>query len=273
MASRISTAVLLCLLCAAAPPVGAASPALDRFSVGVGTFSNRLQIEGRVDGRTDVDGSTRDFDETLDVGNRRRIGVWEASWLIADRHQLDYRHYDDERRREVRLNEEIRFNGEVFPVQVALRGRAGFDLDELTYTWWFRHEEASPLGLQLGVLRLQGHLGLGGRIEVEDVGEAEGETSVRDRLHAPLIGIAGRHQLSPHWRLYAEGRLIRLKVSGIRGTALSGRLGIEFQPTRHLGLALQYGGARVDGEKRDDAFAGELEVGFSGPQLLLRWRY
>jgi hypothetical protein len=251
----------------------AATPALDRLSVGIGSFSNRLQIEGRVDGRTEFDGSPRDFDETLDVGNRRRIGVWEASWLIGDRHQLDFRHYDDERRREVAIDEEIRFNGEVFPVQGALRGRAGFDLDELTYTWWFRPDEVSPLGLQLGVLRLEGYLGLGGRIAIDEVGEAEGETTVRDRLHAPLIGLAGRRQLGRQWRLYGEGRLIRLKVSGIHGTALSGRVGIEFLATRHLGIALQYGGARVDGRKRDADFAGELELGFGGPQLLLRLRY
>jgi len=250
-----------------------ASAALDRFSVGVGSFSNRLQVEGRVDGSAEFDGSTRDFDETLDVGNRRRIGLWEASWLIDGRHQIDYRRYDDERRREVQIDEEIRFNGEVFPVQLALRGRAGFKLDELTYTAWFRHESDSPLGLQLGVLRLEGYLGLGGRIVVDDVGEAEGETSVRDRVHAPLIGLAARHQLTRHWRLYGEGRLIRLKVSGIRGAALSGQVGIEYQPTRHLGIALQYGGARVDGEKHKDGFSGELEVGFSGPQLLLRLRY
>lgn len=251
----------------------AGSPALDRFSLGFGSFSNRLQIAGRVDGSADFNGSTRDFDETLDVGNRRRIGVWEASWLLDGQHQLDYRRYDDERSREVRIDEEIRFNGEVFPVQASLRGRAGFRLDELTYTWWFRHEGDSPLGLQLGVLRLAGYLGLGGRIEVEDVGQAEGTSTVRDALHAPLVGLAARQQLGPHWRLYGEARLIRLTVSGVRGTALSGRFGIEYQPTRHLGIALQYGGARVDAAKRKTDFSGQLEVGFEGPQLLFRMRY
>lgn len=268
-APRPTLALLLLALC----PTALAAPALDRFSVGLGTFSNRLQIEGRVDGSAEFDGTPRDFDETLDVGNRRRISVWEFSALFGDRHQFDYRHYDDERQHEVQLDEEIHFNGDVFPVQGALRGRAGFELEELTYTYWFRHDTPSPLGVQLGVLRLDGHLGLAGRIAIDEVGEAEGESVIRDRVHAPLVGIAGRSQFHEQWRLYGEGRVIRLNVSGIHGTALSGRVGIEYQPTRHLGLALQYGGARVDARQRKRDFAGELEVGFSGPQLLLRLRY
>lgn len=253
----------------AAEPV----PALDRFSVAVGTFSNRLDIDGRIDGSAEFDGSRRDFDETLNVGNRRRIGLYEAAWRFAEHHQIELRRYRDSRSRTARLDETLRFNGETFPIQASLRGSAGFELTEAIYTYWFRPDGESPFGLQFGALRLKGELALRGRIAVEGEGEAEGESAVSARIDAPLIGIAGRRVIGERWRIFGEARLIRLHIGDVEGHAYSGRLGVEYFPLEHLGLTLQYSGARVAAEQRKDELAGELEVGFAGPQLLARWRF
>ena len=266
-----------CLLTAlngfSAPILAAELSALDRYSIGIGSFNNRLSLEGRVDGSGEFRGSQRDFAEELNIGDRRGIGLAQLSVRPAEHHQFDFRYYRDSRSRAAELSRELRFNDEVFPVQANLRGRAGFRVSEFTYTWWWSAEPHFANGLQLGVLRLQGDLSLSGRVRLDNGDQAEGSASISEHLYAPLIGLAHRHVLGKHWRVYAEARALRIGINGVHGTALSATAGLEWWPWRHLGLALQYSDSRVQAEQDKAGFSGDLEVGFSGPQFILRSRY
>ena len=247
--------------------------ALDRFTIGIGSFHNRLSLEGRVDGSGEFRGSQRDFAEELNIGNRRDIGMAQLSVRPAEHHQFDFRYYRDSRSRVAELSRELRFNDEVFLVQANLRGRAGFRVSEFVYTYWWNAEPRFASGLQLGVLRLQGDISLSGRVRLENGGQAEGQTSISEHLYAPLIGLAHRRVLGEHWRIYAEARAVRIGINGVRGTALSASAGLEWWPWKHLGVALQYSDSRVQAEQNKAGFSGDLEVGFSGPQFILRSRY
>lgn len=265
----LGLAILLAGVEAAAEPL----PVLDRFSLSVGVFSNRLNLDGRVDGSVEFDGSSRDFDEDLGFGKTRRIDVWELAWRPATRHQIDLRRYGDSRSRTVQLDEELRFRGETFPIQADLRGRANFTATELDYTFWAWQREQAAVGVQLGLLRLETELGLFGRVASAEFGEAQGEATLDEHVYAPLFGAAGAWRLGTRWRLNAELRWIRLRINQIDGHALSAQFGAEFFPTEHVGLVFQYGDTRVEAERSKDAVTGRLKVGFSGPQVLLRLRF
>jgi hypothetical protein len=240
--------------------------------ISAGTFSNNLTLEGRVDGTAAFDGSERDFDDELDFGNRRSVELLELGWRPFERHEVNLRHYRDARRRTAVLNDELRFAGEVFPFAVEVEGRAAFQALEFSYTGWIHSSPRSALGVQLGVLRLSGSLSIAGEIRSQEFGVARGKASVSDRLHAPLIGLSARHVLVSRVRVFADARAIRLNHEGIDGSALSATAGVEFFATRSLALVLQYSDTWVEAERRSSNFSGRLEVGFSGPQALLRSR-
>lgn len=249
-----------------------ADAALDRWSIAIGAFDNTFHIKGRVDGSVDNEGTLIDFGERFGLDNRRSIDLYEATWRFAEHHQLELREYADERTREARLDDTIEFDGERFPAQLQLRGSAGFSVTELTYAYWWHPDSHLPWALQLGVMRLRGSLGLRGRIEVDGVGEAEGSARVSEHVDAPVIGVAFRHALNPHWRWFGETRLIRLSLGALDGHAFSTRVGVEWLPSDHLGIALQYGASAWKAERERGGFRGELEIGFRGPQLLIRLR-
>lgn len=252
--------------------------ALDTLRVSVGTFSNHLNLKGRADGTASVEGntllegSTRDFAEEFDIGNRRSIQLYELGWRPFERHEFSLRQYSDERRKTARLEEELRFDGEVFPFAVEVEGRAAFRALEFAYTGWLHAAPRSAFGVQIGVLRLSGSLSIAGEIRSEEFGTAQGEASISNQLHAPLIGISARRVLGQHVRVFGEARAVRLNYDGIDGKALSAAAGIEFFPLRQLGVVLQFSETWVQAERSSRGFSGELEVGFSGPQALLRWR-
>lgn len=244
---------------------------LNRFQASLGVFSNQLSLEGRVDGRASHDGSERNFADALDIGDRRSVDLAELSWRPFERHEFSLRHYRDDRSRTVTLEETLRFDGRTFPVQAEFTGRAAFRALEFGYTGWIHVDERSALGLEFGVLKLTGSLSLSGTIVIDEVGEADGEAAVTDSLHAPLIGVAGRWVAAPRLRAFAKVRAIALRYDGIDGTAFSATAGMEWFPWRSLGLVLQYTDTWVEGERNGPDFNGRMEVGFNGPQMLLRY--
>lgn len=265
----------LLLICCCLLPFGAAAqalPALDRGTIAAGLFANRFHLDGRIDA-DEVPGSERNFSEDFGFDSHRRIELFEASVLWAERHQLEYRRYSDQRRRRADLNEAVVFDGETFPIQLQLEASAAFRVHELGYTYWWRIDSASPVGMQLGVMRLQGRLGLSGRIEVEDIGEEQGSASVEERLDAPVVGLALRHLIADRWRGFAELRSIYVDRGRLRGHAYAGKIGLEYFPTQRWGLTAQYAAAEWRAKRTRGDYQGELQIGFDGPQLLLKYRF
>ena len=272
----IRVAAIICLLLGSITASGAfaddALPALDRLQISAGLFSNELNVDGRVDGRASFEGSERDFDDTLGFAKRRSIDLIDISWRPFERHSFGLRHYRDSRSRTVRLEDELRFDGDVFPFDAEVRGRASFSALEFNYTGWLKASERSALGIQLGALRLSASLSIRGEIESPDLGRAEGEASVSRQLYAPLIGISGRQVLGPKVRTFFELKAIQLRYDGVDGRAYLGSAGIEYFPVKSVGLVLQYADTRVKAEQSVGDFNGRLDLGFRGPQALLRWR-
>ena len=220
---RLPVACLLCLCHTAA--ASESMPALDRWSFAAGTFDNTFHIKGRVDGALDHDGSLIDFGERFGFDRKRVTQLYEFQYLFADRHQVELRHYSDQRTRTANIDETIEFEGQRFPSQVNLRGNAGFSVSEVSYAYWWGVETRTPWAAQAGVIRLRGSLGLRGRIEVDDVGEAEGSASANDHVDAPVVGVAVRHAFNEHWRWFATGRLIYLELGRLSGYAYTARSG------------------------------------------------
>ncbi|MCK7594242.1 hypothetical protein [Pseudomarimonas salicorniae] len=260
------------LLLAAALPARGEGVLGERFSLAFGGFQNTLTLQGRVDDAV-VEGTEIDFNDEFAFDNRRRLDLAELRFRAFDRHEFGIKAFRDARERRSILSETLRFDDQEFLVDAEAVGRVSFRSLEFDYTWWAWHDRDQAVGLQLGVIRFGASLSIRGRVAVDGQGEAEGRAAVSDRFFVPLAGIAWRRQLGPHWRLEAEARYLRRSYRGIEGEALSGHIGLEWLLGRHLSLVGQYGYTEVDVEQDELDLAGKLEVGFKGPQALLRLRF
>jgi hypothetical protein len=278
---KLAPALLLPLMLALGSPAGAQSlTPVDRFSVSAGVFNSRISLDGRVRGEGTLDGRLRRYSDDFDLGSRRAVGIAEMSWAPFERHELSLRYSRDSYRREGTLSDELRFEGEVFPIDAELTARAQFTSLELDYVWWMYATDFSAFGIQLGALRYEAGLSLRGSASTDGESvrlDADGERT----LHAPLIGIAGRHLFGDRMRGFAELRAIRLDYKQIDGTAVSANIGVEYYFTDHIGLVLQYADTRVRADRRisgsnefgDGRLEGRAELGLSGAQAMLRWRF
>ena len=270
---RLIAAPCCSLLLIVALPVSAAADVLgERFSLAFGGFSNTLTLRGHVDDAA-VEGTHLDFDDQFAFDNRRRLDFAEMRVRAFDRHEFGVKAFRDARERRAVLQETVRFEGQEFLVDGEVRGRISLRSLEFDYTWWLWADPEQAFGLQLGVLRVGASLSLSGRVAISDEGEATGSASVSERFFVPLAGVAWRRQLGDHWRLESELRYLRRSYRGIEGKALSGHLGAEWLAARHLGIVLQYGFSEVDVQQDKIDLAGALQMGFRGPQVLVRLRF
>jgi hypothetical protein len=278
----LARALLVPLLLSAALPAAAQSlTPLDRFSVSAGLFDSRISLDGRVRGEGTLDGRLRSYSDDFDLDRRNAVGIAELSWSPFERHELSLRYSRDTFRRDAQLSEELRFEDQVFPVDADVSARARFTSLELDYIWWAYATDASAFGVQLGALRYEAELALSGNLSSEDNGTVEIDASGSRRLHAPLIGLAGRHVFGERMRGFAELRAIRLDYSRIEGTAVSANIGLEYFFTDNFGLVVQYADTRVRADRRvsgsnefgEGRLEGRAELGLSGAQALVKWRF
>jgi hypothetical protein len=244
----------------------------ERFSLALGGFRNSLSLQGRVDDAV-IEGTQIDFEDQFDFDNRRRLDFAELRMRAFGRHEFGIKAFRDARIRRAVLDETLRFDGEEFLVDAEAEARIALRSLEFDYTWWVWARPHQALGIQLGVLRFSASLSIRGRVRVDGEGEAEGQAAVSDRFFVPLAGLAWRRQLGPHWRLESELRYLRRSYRGIDGRAVSGHLGVEWLTSRHLSLMLQYGYTEVELAQDKPDLSGALQVGFQGPQALLRLRW
>jgi hypothetical protein len=273
-ALRLMPPLLLASLLAAAPVVEAQAPtALDRGYVGIGAFVSRISLDGRAEIDGEFDNRRRRFADDFALGESRRMLMAEFGWSPWERHEFGVRLLRDSYRRTIQLSEELRFEGETFPVEVDLTARTRFSALELDYTWWAYATPEAAVGLQLGVLRLQAGLDLSGSIVANGNGEATIDASASRRLYAPLVGIAGRKMFGDHVRGFAELRAIELRYKRIDGTALAGSAGIDWFFADRWAVTVQYADTRIRADHDRGVFDGRAELGLRGPQVLLKTRW
>ena len=96
----------------------------ERGQVSLGTFLNNSDMKVRVDGET-RNGSVVNWDRTFgdkDVTRFRLDGLWR----INDRHHVRLMYTDYSRNRTETIEEEIVWQGDTFPVNATVTGRAEF---------------------------------------------------------------------------------------------------------------------------------------------------
>ena len=196
---------------------------LDRFSLTAGTFQSDIDLRARLGGNADIGESEIDFEEDFNFSADRQLPIFELGWRPFDRHEFRLRHFNDRQSRSAVLSREIRFEGEVYPVNAEARGSVELDVIELDYTYWAWAQPRDAFGLRIGALRYTLDVGLEARIESPDVGSVELQGSAARSVNAPVIGAVYRHAFSERWRGHSDFSAVKLRWDDIDGRVLEGQ--------------------------------------------------
>jgi hypothetical protein len=268
---------LVCTLLFAAAATAQAdvedSLVLDRFSLTAGTFRSDIGLSARLGGNAEIGESEIDFNDDFDFSADRKLPIFELGWRPFDRHEFRLRHFNDRQSRSAVLSREIRFEGDVYPVDAEARGAVELDIIELDYTYWAWTRPRNAFGLRVGALRYTLDVELEASIESPEIGSVELEGSASRAVNAPVIGAVYRHAFSRQWRGHADFSAVKLRWDDIDGRVLEGSLGIEYLPFDHFSLMLEYERIWLRAEFEESAVDARADLRLSGPQLKARLRF
>ncbi len=269
---RILRATVLALAALYARPA-AATGVLDHGKIELGVGSTRADGKLSVNGSGGFDGSAVDLDRDLDVGERDDNRTFALSWRPFDRHEFGFRSQRIERDGERIIARDLRFEGEVCPINSRLKGKFGLDLWALDYTAWLLANDQRAVGLRLGALQYR--LGLSLRADNLPGGSQPETLQASTRQDLPVLVLGGeyREALTERLRLVLRAAVFEARIDRIDGRVYDISAGLEFAVTKHAALSLRYFDTHLNAQSERYGFNGRLRLDLTGVQSSLIWRW
>jgi hypothetical protein len=239
------------------------------FQVALGVFINGSALEIQANGRTLDNASEVDWENTFGDEDVNRFRV-DALWRISDRHHLRLMYTDYSRRDTRRIDREIQWQDEIFPIGVEVEGNLGFEIFELAYEFAFLHSERFELAGGIGLHYTTFEAGLEATVTAP-VGSGTREIGGTASLDAPLpvIGVHALWRMIGSFYLEGQAQAFALSIDEYDGEILNLRAALIWQPTALLGIGVGYDYFQVDLDIERPRFNGSMDWIYSGPQLFV----
>jgi hypothetical protein len=243
---------------------------LSPFYLRVGTYVLDSSTIAEVDGLGGNLGSRLDFEDDLNLDERKNTLLAAARWRFRDRHFLEIEYFNLKRYGTKRIEEEIRFGETVFPITAQIDSSFTTEVTRLSYAYRVvRHPDwglALSAGLHLTRLRTV----LNGTF-TDDV-DAPVFTRELASVTAPLpvFGLSGARRLSEKWTFLARGQWFFLEVDDVAGAITHAAVHFEHSTFDNIGLGIGYDWFDIDVDLADALWRGTAEVRFKGPMIFLQ---
>ena len=161
----------------------------DSFYLSLGTFIVGTNTKVRVNGEATI-GDEIDLEKTFGDSDSSRFRI-DGYWRFADRHKLRFLWFDWNYSATRTLEEDIEFEGELYPVGARTRLETQFTVYELAYEYAFLRRQDYELTGSLGVHFSEFSTSLSARVTIE--GETLDSLSLRNTARAdaplPVLGL------------------------------------------------------------------------------------
>jgi hypothetical protein len=229
-----------------------------------------LSTEVRVDGRGGNLGTRLNFEKDLNLDDHKDTFNAALRWRFKERHFLELEHFRLDRRGFRRLDGEIRFGDEVFPIGADIRSSFTTEVTRLGYSYRIvrNRDWGLAVGAGLHVTRLRTTLT---EVAFDNINVAIGATEIAGvTAPLPVIGFGGARRLGKKWALLARGQVFSVEIDDIDGTITHGALYFEHDTLDRFGFGFGYDWFVVDIKTEEDFWRGRAKVHFDGPMLFLK---
>lgn len=248
------------------------SPALDRVSVWAGAFLASSDTTVSATGRAEGYSASGRFNLERDLGLDGSSPVAHArvEWLLGRSHGFSVDVFGFERSNRVSLARDIEYDGQLYQASASVAAGLDYRFSSAAYRWWFGEADTVwGLGLGAAHYRVQTWLEAEARLDDDSV---RARADSEDAAWAPLLAVGWRHAVSPRLRLYADSSGVAKKGGPLQGHIVHTAAGLEWFPTRRVGIAAEYGATHIRLDRRRDAFDARLDLKLRGPSVFLRLR-
>ncbi len=250
---------------AAASASAAPSPALDRTSLWLGAYLIERQagLHGAYDGAGSGGLESRNAYETI---GRVRLDV-----LVGDDQGFTLDYYGLDHHASSTLSRPFEFEGVAFDASASLHSALDFGATSASYDFWFGQGD-DVFGVGVGAVLYRVGFRLEGTASVAGVTAAV-SARIDESAVAPLLQLAWKHAFSDSTRIYVHASGVARGGGTLSGHVYDARAGLEWFPTRHFGVAAEYGVTRIHVRRDTNRYDASFDVDLDGPSLFARLRF
>jgi hypothetical protein len=250
----------------------AAADVLDDFSFRVGGMMTRFDTTLWSIG-SDGEADMFDFDRELGLKDEKLIEIGAVSWRTARRHEFGIDYFNESLSGTRKLDRDIEFQDEVFPLATTVRSNFTLEAFEFHYTYWPVLDEYSAVGLRIGFVdyRIRTHL----RMLLGEQGEppeVSVEAILADDIPAPTVGVDFRFAPAERWRIGAHLGWFEAEFKTVSPVIITIRAGVEYFLSEDFGVWSDYSLSRLDGDVHSSSFRGGVEIYEGGLRVGMSWR-
>lgn len=233
----------------------------DKAWLKAGVFWANVDTSLKVDdARLGLPGTLIDFEE--DLGFRKR--AWkpkiEGGIRLGKAFRVEADYFSLGRSGGAVIDEEIRIDDTVFPVQAEVDASFRTDVWRIAAGWSPLHTDKAELGLSAGV-----HLT---RARYSFSAEAEGVELVEEKSRTvplPNISLFGNYNIDRTWGLNGRVDLLSMKMGGYKGSLVDAQATVSARLHRNVGAGLGYRYVDYDLRIRKTDLRAEVNYRYHGP--------
>lgn len=243
---------------------------LSPFSLRLGVYDMNLSTEIRVDGRGGNLGSRLNFEKDLNLDDHKDTFNAALRWRFKERHFLELEYFKLDRNGFRRLDGEIRFGDNLYPVGANIRSSFTTEVTRLGYSYRIVRNKSWGLsaGAGLHITRLRTALT---EVSFDNINvPVDGAEIAKVTAPLPVFGIGGARRLGTKWALLARAQVFSANFDDIDGTIKHGALYFEHDTSDNFGFGVGYDWFVIDIKSEEQFWIGTAQVRFDGPMLFLK---
>jgi hypothetical protein len=246
------------------PALAELSPALDRMSISIGAFTADPTFVASLNSQY---GNLQT--DNMGLGNKVMPRI-KADIMIFDSQgiSLDFYQYRQEYGGATAHVANVLHT----PVATTTSANLSVNLDfaKLAYKWWFGSGD-TVLGLGAGAAYYKVGLNANASLSI-DSNMAGLDYGYSNDAIATLLEIGVRHAISPDLRIFANASGVKKSEGVLKGEISNVAVGVEWFPTKNVGIVLDYGINQID-LTREDAISVNINAKLQGPSAFVKVRF
>jgi len=252
---------LLCGLSTA--PAAAQQPDDERFSLSLGVFITDRDTNTRIDAESGAPGSDVDLEAELGLDSSDSVFRIDGYYKFNDRHRIDASWFDLSRSSTTEIDEEIVWNGTVYPINTTIESIFDLDIYKLAYTYSFLRREKGFLGASAGLYIADFATSLNApNLGQREVGEATAPL--------PVFGLRGEYRFTDRWTFRASGEVFVFEYDNWDGSLYDLYAGIDYRFTDNFAVGAAINAVTFDIGVSENNFNGNVDWGYTGGLLFLK---
>lgn len=249
---------------------------IDRASVRLGGYYANVDTDVSASDKSGFLSGNINLEDDLGFRHSKEVPRVRADFLFGEHEGLALDYYSVDRSSQQTLSRDASYGGIDYSADADVHAKLDFDFGSVAWRWWFGQGN-DAYGVGLGGAWYRVTTQVNGEATF-DPGTGHTETwpfdsSSNDKAWAPMLQLGWRHAFNDQWRMYLDASGVRKNGGRLSGHIYNGALGVEWLPTAHLGVGLEYDYSQIRLDWRRKAYDEGLDMSLSGPSAYVKLRF